>query len=325
MLKVAVVGVGNMGATHLVCHKKSEYVTPVAAVDIYEDTAKNIIKNIGLDIPVYTDIETMIKETSPDLVDIVTPTYSHKDLAIKAMVLGCHVLCEKPMALTVEDCNEMIETSKKTGKRFMTAHVVRFSAPYMYLKYTIENGRLGKLLRLSMSRNSGVPLWSRDSWMLNVEKSGGELIDLSIHDIDFVSHVLGKPDEISAFHHSMKKKTEFSTVNFIYGDASVSIEGGWYAAQIPFKSSFTAYFEKGVVDFNGSATLENGKAVELGEENEAVLLNGKAYSTDDPYRKEIEYFVDCIENANETTAVLPESSAETVALCIEILKKAETL
>ncbi len=325
MLKTAVVGVGNMGATHLICHKNSDYVQPIAVSDIYENAAKKIVDNLKLDIPVYADMEEMIKKESPDLIDIVSPTYTHKELSIKAMELGCHVLCEKPMALSVEDCEMMTDAAKRTGKRFMTAHVVRFSAPYMYLKNTIETKKYGKLLRLNMARNSGIPLWSRDNWMLNTEMSGGELIDLSIHDIDFVSHVLGMPDEISAFHHSMRENTEFSTVDFVYGDSSVSIEGGWYATQIPFKSCFTAYFEKGVLDFNGATVTENGKPVEFSEETDALILNGKAYSFNDPYRKEIEYFVDCIENGTETSAVLPESSTNTVALCLEILKKAETV
>lgn len=325
MLKTAVVGIGNMGATHLICHKNSEYVQPVAVVDIYEDHAEKILENIGLSIPVYSNIEEMIKNEKPDLVDIVTPTYTHKELSVKAMNLGCHVLCEKPMALSVEDCVEMIEASKATGKRLMIAHVVRFMAPYMYLKNAVDTEGLGKLLHLSMTRNSGIPLWSRDNWMIDVKKSGGEVIDLSIHDIDFACYLLGKPIEVSSIHREMKENTEFSSVNLTYEGTSVNIEGGWYATQIPFKANFTAYFENGVIESNGVGITENGKAVEITDETEAVLLNGKPYTKDDAYRKEIEYFVDCIENNIETSAVLPESSMASVAACIDILKNSEVL
>lgn len=325
MIKTAIVGAGFMGGTHIVCHKLSSFVQPVAVVEVREDLAREKLKNFELDLPVYTDMEEMIKNEHPDLVDIATPTFTHKELAVKAMELGCNVLCEKPMALTTEDCREMIEASRRTGKKLMVAHVVRFMAPYMYLKHTVDTGRLGKLLRLNMARNSSTPNWSWENWMTDRARSGGEIVDLSVHDIDFVNYLLGRPDNISCVHYTMKDETEFSSVNFTYENTSVSIEGGWYSASIPFKAGFTAYFEKGLIEFNGTGIIENGNNIEITDETEAILIDGKPYAKDDGYRKEIEYFADCIENGREPEIVLPESSADTIALCLEILGKAENI
>lgn len=325
MLKTAIVGIGCMGSNHLYCHHVSEYTDPVAVVEVQEEAAREKVKAFALDIPVYTDIEKMISEVRPDIVDIATPTYTHKELAIRAMEAGCHVICEKPMALTPEDAREMIEVSKRTGKRLMIAHVVRFMAPYMYLKHTVKSGKLGRLLRLNMTRNSEIPRWSFNNWMTDVEKSGGEIIDLSIHDIDFVNFLLSRPEKISCVHYTLKNDTEFSSVSFSYDGISVSIEGGWYSAKIPFRSSFCAYFENGMIEADGDSIKVNGEPAVLTSDSEEIKIDGKAYEWTNGYRKEIEYFTDCIENGKPFSMSEPESSLSSLSLCLEIKEKAEKI
>ena len=94
----------------------------------------------------------LIEKEKPDFVDIVTPTITHADLTVKALEMGCHVICEKPMALNEEDCQRMIDTAKRCEKILMIAHVVRFMAPYYYLKNAIDTRKHGKLIKFTAKR-----------------------------------------------------------------------------------------------------------------------------------------------------------------------------
>ena len=324
MLKAGLIGLGCMGPGHYFPYRGMSDVELVAVCDERYDLIKEKLTNFQSDSPLYADMEEMIKECRPDFIDIVTPTYTHADLAIKAMEMGCDVLCEKPMALSAEDCGRMIEASERTGKRLMVAHVVRFMAPYMYLKSVIDSGKFGKLLRLSMRRISAIPRWSRDNWMMDFDKSGGVILDLSIHDIDFARYLFGDPKEFSSVYYTQKDETEYSSVDMIYDGFSVSCEGGWYKAYIPFTCGYTAIFEGGMVTASGDDVFENGNKIELSPDMPELSI-GTPCDTLDGYAREIRYFVSKLESGEPFDAVTTDSSAGTVALCRKIIGEARKI
>jgi predicted dehydrogenase len=183
-LRVGLVGIGGMGGCHFFNYDNVEGAEIVAVCDVRTDMAKEKLKGRG--IKVYKSLSGMLNNAELDMIDICTPSYMHKDMAIKLLKKGYHVLCEKPMTLNAKDAKKVLAVAKETDKKFMVAHVVRFMAPYMYLRSVIESGELGKLIRLDMKRISGIPTWSWEDWMRDEKRSGGVATDLSIHDIDFV-------------------------------------------------------------------------------------------------------------------------------------------
>ncbi len=324
MLKAGLVGLGVMGPGHFFPYLGMDNAELVAVCDERYDLIKEKLTNFQSDKPLYADMEEMIRECRPDFIDIVAPTYKHADLAIKAMEAGCDVLCEKPMALFPEDCVRMIEASKRTGRRLMIAHVVRFMAPYAYLKSVIDSGKLGKLLRLDMKRISSIPRASCDNWMQDFDKAGGVILDLSIHDIDFARYLFGDPKEFSSVYYTQKDETEYSTVDMIYDGFSVSCEGGWYKAYIPFTCGYTAIFEGGMVSASGDDVFENGNKIELSPDMPELSI-GTPCGTLDGYAREIAYFVSKLESGEPFDAVTVDSSAGTVALCRKIIEKAKKI
>ena len=322
MKKILLVGLGAMGAGHYFSHKASKYSDLVGVCDINYDMAKEKLSNFQSDVPLFADMEEAIRELRPDAVDIVTPTYTHADLSVKAMEAGCDVLCEKPMALTSCECERMIEASRRTGRRLMIAHVVRFMAPYTYLKSVVESGRLGRLLRLSMKRISAIPRYN--DWMQKFELSGGVILDLSIHDIDFARYLFGEPEKTSSVYYTQKDMTEFSSAELIFGGASVSAESGWYKAYIPFTCGFTALFEGGIVTLSGDELKENGNVIGLAPDMPELSL-GFPCDTLDGYQREIEYFINRLESGEPFDAVTPESSLNTIALCRKLIDEAEKI
>lgn len=317
-MKVGLIGIGGMGNVHFNCYKKMAGIE-VAVADIRVDMAKEKVAGYA---PVYESYEEMIKVEKPDFVDICTPSYMHADMAVKAMELGCHVLCEKPMSISSDEAQRMIDAKEKYGKLLMTAHVVRFMAPYVYLKSVIDSGELGKPVHIIMHRLSEAPKWSWENWMLDTDKSGGVALDLSVHDIDFMQYVFGQPKSLKASYQDIKDNTNYVCSTFFYDGFSVNTVGAWYNASIPFRAEYLAVFENGYVESKGGKVTKNGAEVSL-EVGEASENTGINLSGADGYSDEIRYFIDCIKCGREPARVAPESSLTSVKLVEEILGKAK--
>lgn len=168
MIKVALIGIGGMGGCHFNCYKDIENAEVIAVCDVRTDMAKEKVNNESIHI--YSSYDELLENENPDYVDICTPSYMHREMSIKALEKGINVLCEKPMSLTTADTEAILSAVKKSGKIFMTAHVVRFMKAYMYLKNVIDSKELGDLLRLDMKRISSIPVWSWEDWMRNLDK-----------------------------------------------------------------------------------------------------------------------------------------------------------
>ena len=317
-MKVGLIGIGGMGFVHFNCYRKMEGVE-IAVADIRVDMAKEKIKDDS--ILVYASYEEMIEKENPDFVDVCTPSYMHTDMTVYALEHGKHVLCEKPMSVNSGEAKRMIEAKEKSGKLLMTAHVVRFMSPYVYLKSVVDSCELGKPVHVIMHRLSEVPRWSWENWMMDEKKSGHVTLDLSVHDIDFAQYVFGQPKSISAVYQEMKNGSNYVSTNMIYDGFHVETVGGWYNAKIPFHAEYTAVFENGYVESRGGKVVKNGVEVSL-EVTETSEDTGINLSGADGYSDEIMYFMDCIKNNREPERVSPASSLKSVELVEEILRKA---
>lgn len=263
----------------------------------------------------------MLKNENPDIVDICTPTYMHKSMSIAALESGANVLCEKPMALSVNDCKDVINAAEKSGKIFMAAHVVRFMNGYIYLRNIIKSGKYGKLLRLDMKRASGVPRWSWENWMIDREKSGHVVVDMMIHDIDFIQDVFGIPHEINGVYYDMKNMTNYASFDYIYDGFTVSAETGWYNPDVPFAAGYFALFENGFVEYKDNILTDCGEKVDFYNTQKKTGETGINISNVDGYGAEIAYFADCVEKGEKPDRVTIESSATSVELALKTIEK----
>ena len=312
-MKIALVGVGGMGGVHLGVYKSMQDIELVALCDVRLD----MLKQKAGDLParLYADMDEMLAAEKPDMVDICTPTYLHVEQAIKAMEAGAHVLSEKPMALNSAEADKLLEVINRTGKRYMTAQVVRFMNAYVYLKGIIDSKKYGKIESLAMRRFSQAPLWSWENWFLDEKKSGHVALDLMIHDIDYMQSVFGEPREIVGTYHPMTgNHTNYAFANYIYEGHVVTIETGWYNDQgLTFGADFKAVFENGNVILKDGQLYENNKLVDFNDA-EKIGETGMNISNVDGYAGEIRYFVDCVKSETPNAMATPESCAATVKL-----------
>ena len=253
-----------MGRMHYKCFKNLEGVDVIAICDanpnIEEDT-KRAVGNVGdaeeaIDFSgfeMYSDFDKMLKESKLDAVSITLPTYLHAEYSIKALAAGLHVLCEKPMALNVQDCERMIAEAKRSSKVLQIGHCIRFWPEYAKAKEIVDSGKFGKVIAATFQRLGAAPTWSADNWFLDEKRSGGMALDLHIHDTDFVQYLFGMPHTVCSFAATRPGGGLIHIVTqYLYDDDKVvTAEGGW--AMMPsfgFEMSFNIAIEKATLVYD---------------------------------------------------------------------------
>ncbi len=325
MIKVGMVGMGGMGWFHVskLCQMPNVQIVALADITPERLEAKNAVQiNIAGDnkpvdlsaVARYTDASRLIAEADVDVIDICLPTYLHAPYAIEALQHGKHVLCEKPMALTLEQCQAMIDAAKQAGKLLMIAQCIRFWPEYRFLRDCARDGRYGKLLSLNMTRTGGRPAWSWTNWFLDPARSGGPLQDLHIHDVDFVHYLLGKPDRLycSARKTAVTGAYDVAHTVFNYTDGpQVHIHAGWSYMQAPFIAIYDAWFEQGLIRYDGRLT----PALQVFDNPLKVESKAAEFdATTDAYYNEIAYFLDCVEKGVQPAECPPESARDSLIL-----------
>ena len=194
MLHVALIGGGYIGDCHIAAYQKMnrELVRVTAVVDANPKSGQAVAEKAGCRW--YPTLEEAVEHQLVDVVDICVPTFLHEMFTVKAANMGKHVLCEKPAALSLESFDRMVDACRKNGVRYMTAQVVRFLPVYAETARRI--GELGSIHMLSEKRLCQHPTWT--SWHRDPEKSGGGLIDLNTHDIDYIYSLFGMPSGIAS-------------------------------------------------------------------------------------------------------------------------------
>jgi predicted dehydrogenase len=282
-----------------------------------EEVAGNIAaKGPGIDFAAvarYPTAAALIDEAEVDIVDVCLPTYLHAQYAIRALRAGRHVLCEKPMALTVEDADEMIAAAERADRRLMIAQCIRFWPEYTYLKRAMREGTYGKLLSLNMYRLGGRPVWSWEGWFVDPARSGGTIHDLHIHDVDYANYLLGLPDRIQVVGRTTEATGSYDIVHAAYsydGGPQVHIHAGWSMAQIPFNYGFEAWFERGFLRCDGKADPR------LTVFDNLQHVDGRPAEVEpgDAYYNEIAYFVRCVEQDEPPAECPPRSARDSLAL-----------
>ena len=328
-MRIAVVGLGFMGSTHLKAMRGLAGVELAAVCSSDERKLSGdltgIQGNIGgpgeqfdfSNVRKYSELEPLLADARVDAVDICLPTDLHEEVAVEALRSGKHVLVEKPMALDGAGADRMLNAASKAGRVLMTAQVLRFFPEYTALRQATGGGRLGSLRYAAFRRRCAAPTWS--AWLQDPARSGGGVFDLLIHDVDMCLHLFGKPDTVAAAGClDGAGGIDCVSAHLLYSNgAAVEISGGWYApGEYPFSMEYSVAMEGGSVEFNSA-----GRPPVLYPRDAAaqtlVLDSGDAYAA------EIGYFAECCRHGLQPERCSPEESALTVKLMSLILDSRE--
>lgn len=210
-LRVGVVGCGSIAKyRHLPEYHANQDVELVALCDIVQERAEHASEQYGG--KVYTDYKEMIDREELDIVSVCTPNYLHAPVSIYASKAGVNVLCEKPMATSKEEADEMIAAAKESGKKLMIAHNQRFVPSHQKARQLIESGEVGKIYSFRTAfGHPGPEGWSvdgKDSWFFRKEEAFiGAMGDLGVHKSDLMRYLLGEEIvEVGAFIETSAKQ-----------------------------------------------------------------------------------------------------------------------
>lgn len=309
-LRIGICGFGGLGHVHARSLAGMEDVEVVSVCDI--DPAKLVaptqpVEPGAFDVGrcrTYTDLAAMLKAEALDVLVNALPTDIHADLAIQGLESGCHVFSEKPMALDVPSARRMIEAGRRARRNLMIGHCLRFWREYEMLRAMIVDRRYGALLALDMVRigrgHEG------DSWFRDPRRSGGAILDLHIHDVDWCLDVLGAPERV--FARARRGPTgglDDITALWSYRDGPiVSLRGSWRAQA--FTMSFRALFEQAQVEYSNTT---GGLQITRRGVREDVPADGSS-----AYVNEMRYFLDCCRNGERPARCLPETSLAAVEM-----------
>jgi predicted dehydrogenase len=324
MTRVGIIGLGFMGKMHFRCYKTNKNVKVAAICDIDEKKFTNTggaAGNIsGAEKPLdfsgvsfYTDFDKMLKNENLDAVSITLPTYLHCKYTLKALNAGVHTFCEKPMAMTVSDCQKMIDAAKTNRRLLQVGHCIRFWPEYSKLKEIVDSGKYGKVLAATFQRLSLTPTWSWNNWLMDKNKSGGAALDLHIHDSDYVQYLFGMPKEVSA--RGVKGPSgdyDHVVTSYIYNDSKVvTAEGGWIMKPgFGFEMSFNVMFEKATISYDCTRSPAFRIAPAKGEVIIPKVAKGDGYSI------ELEHFTKAVSGKSVHQIITPKDSLNSVKLLL---------
>jgi UDP-N-acetyl-2-amino-2-deoxyglucuronate dehydrogenase len=197
MIKFGIIGCGRIAQRH--AEHISKFGQLIAVCDVVQEKADAMAKQYN--VTAYYDIaDLLLKEKSIDVISICSPNGLHAQHSIEGLKAGFHILCEKPMAISVSDCGEMIKTAERYNKRLFAIKQNRFNPPVEAIKNIIDEGRLGKIYSVQLScfwnRNED---YYKNSWKGTNDLDGGTLYTQFSHFIDLLYWMVGDIKDVEAY------------------------------------------------------------------------------------------------------------------------------
>ncbi|MEG1753784.1 MAG: Gfo/Idh/MocA family oxidoreductase, partial [Christensenella sp.] len=244
--------------------------------------------------------------------------------ALQAISHKKHVLCEKPMALSLSSCQNMAKAAENAGVLLTVAQVLRFWPEYRLVHQQVESGAIGDVKMVSAKRLGQYPSWGE--WFKDPEKSGGALMDLHLHDVDFIVSMLGYDVApiYSVGHQSSSGAFEqmFTLLSFANGTKACVHASNQMPDNYPFTMELNIYGTKGAVELRIGAGYNIHK--EGGAESSVNLYQNGSMpqllipECDDAYETQLKHFITAVQSGQSSKAVPVEQSLEVIRIMEQI-------
>jgi predicted dehydrogenase len=328
---IGLAGLGFMGLTHLRASRGLRGGSLVAIATSDPRKARGDFSSVrgnfgaaggkeSLDgVRCHPTLESLLADEHVDLVDICLPSYLHAPAAIQCLRAGKHVLVEKPIALSAADARSMLWESEKSGRLLLVAQVLRFMPEFALVRQALRDKRWGRLDVLHLRRLIAMPEWGNSSWFGDPTRSGGMVVDLHIHDTDFIVQLFGSPATVSAHAVFEKGQVNFLRTQYHYsrcisqkapsGTPLLSAEAGWInAPALAFEHGYDAFFERATLHFNSSHAAQPRL---YGQKRMKEIPLPAA----DPFQLELQAAVDSVRTREADPLLSADSAATSLAVC----------
>ena len=309
MVRLGVIGFGHIGRIHC---EAAQRVAGAKLASVATRHPEEVRRLYGPDINICATYSDLGRAVPLDAVVVCTPTYLHEEHVLAAVKQGLHVLCEKPFALDLAAAHRMLAGARQNKAVLMIAQVLRFWPPYVRIKQAVDSGEIGTVQGITAYRLAQYPTWG--DWFRDPQKSGGVLLDMQVHDVDFIYWLLGAPEEVyAAGVRSATGSWDHVCTTLRYPGAVVGIESSYLLPDSwPFScgirvigsvaSSEYTFRVAGNVEQRQQATSRLVMYQSNGQIEEPPV------SSEDMYVAQLQYFVDCLEGGHAPQRCLPEDS-----------------
>ena len=321
-MKIGIVGVGSMGQTHAAgwaetgatiagfVSKTQEHAQPLATR--YQTRA-------------YLNFEAMLREV--DAVDICTPTHLHHAQVLQAAAAGKDIVCEKPLARTLEQAQEMIAACKSAGVKLLVAHVVRFFPEYARAKNLVAAGEIGQPAVLRLTRGTFRPKKAADNWFTDFDKSGGMMLDLMIHDFDYARWVAGEVESVFAKNVANAHPNapgDHALVILKHRSRAIShIEGSWAYPPPLFRTRFEIAGSNGWLEFDSDKSAAIRLHLQTPGQSAPDVPQPGSPLRESPYTTQIKAFYNTLLN-NVPPPITAQDGLAALKIALAAIKSAQT-
>lgn len=322
MTNIGLIGAGAMAGVYAdrIASIPDAAITAVAS----PNTAEDFVAEHVPDATAYSDADALCADESVDAVGILTPTHTHVDLVQTVADHGLDIICEKPLARTLEEAETIRAAVDDAGITFMTAHVVRFFPEYAKAKELVDAGEIGEPGVARVRRAFGYE--GARGWFDEQEKSGGVLLDLAVHDFDYLRSVFGEVEEVFTRHTewSVDARSEVSITLLRFANGAVGhVEAWWIEVPgVPFTTAFELAGDDGLIEYDIDEVRPITTYDDAGGHVPRDPVGDDVPFGDDPYAAQLTHFIDCVEG--EATPRVPvEEGIASMAVSLAAIESAE--
>ena len=318
-LGVGIIGLGFMGRTHLASYARTEGCEVRALLDpaqraaaagnlITTSDAKDDVDRLLATLPRAASLEDFLSRADIDVVSICTPTDTHVELVKAAIRAKKHVLVEKPTALDANAIDALENEARAAGVLVMPAHCMRFWPAWAWMAEAIRTRRFGAVRRARFRRLGAAPTWSQHFY-LDFARSGGAIVDLHIHDADFVRFAFGEPTSVAATGSRRHVHARYGfDEGVVVAGGIVEAEGGWMEdPSFAFTMTAEVVCESATVDFDLMRDPEL-RVVSAADGSILTIVAGRDYPTGNGYDHEIAALIRAIADGGSAPVTLGDAA-----------------
>lgn len=319
MQKVAVIGAGGMGAVHAAAYARMSQAELVAICDERTEAAEELAGKHSA--KAFGSVDEMLAGVEADVVDICTPTPTHLELIKKVSAAGKNICSEKPLARTTGQAMEAVRVCEEAGVTLFVAQVVRWFPEFRRLHELIHSGAVGDVGMVRTSRCGCAP----PGWFSDWKLSGGVVLDLIIHDFDWIRWTFGPVKRVYAkgLIDSGIPGKDYALVTLRMESGVIAhVEGSW-ARPSGFETSVEVAGSGGLLSFSSSESTPLTIQLEGKDGGQTGMIVPESPTLADPYYLELQHFIECLEEGRAPD-VKAEDGLEAVRIADAALRSMST-
>lgn len=295
MIRVGVVGYGSMGQMHSQALQQIEAAELVVVADPDPDRRAQAARDYGVEA--VANPEELLALEEVDLIDICVPTYLHEAVFNTAVAAKKHIFCEKPLARSLQEGQRMRKLAQDYEGKIGIGHVVRFFPAYQAIRQSVLQGEVGTAAVARTFRGGGAYPRGWHDWFSDFDLSGGVILDLAIHDIDFLRWLFGDVQRVYAksTYGRTAARLQWAVLILRFQSGLIAhVESGWSNVPGEFRTSVEIGGERGLISYDSSKTkpiLRTGAGDQTGQ---AAVVVPESPVLQSPYLLELEDMISAI-------------------------------